>query len=129
MSESFSHEGHLSTSDLSLPNEGMYAKDIFEHQGKLSIAVTNLGIVQKPNNKVVLKIFFNNMLIIEYRFRRQLLKRPFQLSENHSMKVTDSSINSAYVFEGTLFISEIKSMQVPLGDLKQVLFFIKLYRL
>ena len=72
----------------------MYAKDTFERQGQLSIAVIDMGVAQKSNNKVVLKIFFNKMLIImvEYRFRRQLLKRQLQLSENHSMKVTDSSI-------------------------------------
>ena len=109
----------------------MYAKDAFERQGKLSIAVINMGVVQKPNDKVVLKIFFNKMLIItvEYRFRRQFLKRQFQLSENHCMKVTDRSIDSACVFEGTFFISENQvRMQVPLGDLKQVLFLIKLYK-
>ena len=103
----------------------MYAKDTFERQGKLSIAVTNMGVVQKTSDKVVLKILFNKMLVItvEYRFRRQLLKRQFQLSENHSMKVTDSSINSACVFEGTFFISENQVDASSTGRFKAGLIF------
>ena len=99
---------HLVTSDLSLLKMGMYVKDAFKRQGKLCIAVTNMGVVHKPKDKVVLKILLNKIPIItvEYCFWRQFLKRQFQLSENHSMKATDSSINSACVFEGTFFVSE-----------------------
>ena len=86
----------------------MYAKNVSKRQRKLCIAITSMGVVHKPKDKVVLKILFNEMLIItvEYCFRRQLLKLQFQLSENHTMKVTDSTLNSACVFEGTFFVSE-----------------------
>ena len=125
MSKRFCHKRHLGTSDLSLLKGGMYPKDAFKCQRKLSIAVTNMGAVQKPNDKVVLKIFFNEMLIItvEYCFRRQLLKRQFQLSENRSMEVTDSSIYSACVFEGTFFISAKQVDASSTGGFKAGLIF------
>ena len=71
----------------------MYAEDAFKHQGKLSIAVANMGVVQKPNDKVVLKILLNKMLMImvEYCFGRKFLKRQFQLSENYNVLIHSST--------------------------------------